>query len=630
MSRYPSCRELVSVRLMVAGAAVLACQLAAGVASAEPDERFAPREAVSRQDMAVLVHRALDVIDDGHRNGSVTAFYGCAETHGFADVGERHSAEIACLADIGVIAGYPDGTFRPDVTLTRQHAAAFTYRLLDATDDMERNDSVAATYGCDPPDSFDDVSGVHSTAINCLAAIGVIAGYPDGTFRPSVTLTRQHIGAFLFRALDVADDRERNDSVECDRTSRFEDVTGTHAPAINCLADLGLYSDELPPPGPPEPLAFSSISAGSDHVCGILQDTGEVRCWGSNYEEAGIVYYGQATPPDGVFASVSAGSEVTCGVRPDESVACWGGDDHGESSPPGGKFSAVSAGGNHACGLRPDGTVRCWGSDHANEASPPSGEFVDVSAGGSFSCGVRTNGRVRCWGTNFADVTSPPTGRFTTVSAGTSGVYACGLRTTGVVECWGSVSWYGVSGDETPPRGRFSTLAVGYRHACGLRSGGTVECWGRSLQGRPTPTGQFVAITSGVGFTCGLRPEGTVECWGSNEHAKASPPAGPYVSVTSSDRHGCGLRDDGAVECWGSDEFGQATPVEGYVFTSVTAGDDHTCALTDDYRIRCWGSDLFGQSTPPSTGRKYVSVTAGPQHTCAIQRGQSLICWGRV
>ena len=246
--------------------------------------------------------------------------------------------------------------------MTRRHAAAFTYRLLDVADDKERNDSVGATYRCDPADRSGDVTGVPATAVNCLSAIGVIAGYPDGSFRPSVALTRQHIAAFVFRTLDVVDDKVRNDSVECDRSSRFRDVDGVHAAAINCLADLGLYSDEPLWEIPPDPLVFSSISAGIGHVCGILRDTGEVRCWGSNLEEGRIVYYGQADPPNGVFSSVSAGSEATCGIRPDQKVECWGGDDYGESSPPRGRFTSVSAGGNHACGLRSDGTRQVLGS----------------------------------------------------------------------------------------------------------------------------------------------------------------------------------------------------------------------------------------------------------------------------
>ena len=191
---------------MVAGAAMLVWLTGTGIASAETAGSFGPQEAVSRQDMAVLVYRALDVIDDGRRNRSVAGSYGCVTKGSFGDVGEEHSDKVACLTEIGVIAGYPDNTFRPDLVLTRQHAAAFTYRLLDVVDDKERNDSVTATYGCDPADRFGDVSGVHATAVNCLSAIGVIAGYPDGTFRPSVTLTRQHIAAFVFRTLDVVDD----------------------------------------------------------------------------------------------------------------------------------------------------------------------------------------------------------------------------------------------------------------------------------------------------------------------------------------------------------------------------------------------------------------------------------------
>ena len=34
------------------------------------------------------------------------------------------------------------------------------------------------------------------------------------------------------------------------------------------------------------------------------------------------------------FTTVSAGEQYTCGVKADDSVACWGWDEHGEATPP--------------------------------------------------------------------------------------------------------------------------------------------------------------------------------------------------------------------------------------------------------------------------------------------------------
>ena len=169
---------------------------------------------------------------------------------------------------------------------------------------------------------------------------------------------------------------------------------------------------------------FASVSAGSDHTCGVRTD-GSVACWGDDE-------YGQSTPPEGQFASVSAGSDHTCGVRTDGSVACWGDDEYGQSTPPEGQFASVSAGQGHACGVRTDGSVACWGDDEYGRSTPPEGEFASVSAARIHTCGVRTDGSVACWG----ESSEPPAGQFASVSAGLG--HACGVRTDGLVACWGS------------------------------------------------------------------------------------------------------------------------------------------------------------------------------------------------
>ncbi len=76
------------------------------------------------------------------------------------------------------ISGYPDGTVRPDKTITRAEAAVMFYNLLD-----EKNGYI---------NTFTDVpeNQWYSEAVITLAGMGVVNGYLDGTFRPDAPITR--------------------------------------------------------------------------------------------------------------------------------------------------------------------------------------------------------------------------------------------------------------------------------------------------------------------------------------------------------------------------------------------------------------------------------------------------------
>ena len=264
---------------------------------------------------------------------------------------------------------------------------------------------------------------------------------------------------------------------------------------------------------------FASISAGSDHTCGVGAD-GYVGCWGSDF-------FGKASPPDGEFSFVAAGWTHTCGVRADGSVACWGGGDDAEKTmPPGGEFISVSAGDNHTCGVRTDGSVACWGDDDDGEASPPAGQFVSVSAGNNHTCGIRADASVACWGDGYDGQATPPEGGFVSVS-----VYGqtCAVRTDGSVACWGD--GYGglpLAVSERPPEGKFISVSVGNTHSCGVRTDGSVACWGWDHLGQSSPpAGQFVSVSAGEYHTCGIKADASVACWGSDNSGQTSPPGAP-------------------------------------------------------------------------------------------------------
>lgn len=121
------------------------------------------------------------------------------------EVNANFSAAIADPADTGVadwlnttdhtayIYGFTDGDFGPGQNVTRAQVAAMFYRLL-------KNQNVASSA------SFSDVpaGAWYEDAVKTLAALGVITGYSDGTFRPNEPITRAQFSAIAVRFTDTA------------------------------------------------------------------------------------------------------------------------------------------------------------------------------------------------------------------------------------------------------------------------------------------------------------------------------------------------------------------------------------------------------------------------------------------
>ncbi|MEX2356312.1 MAG: S-layer homology domain-containing protein [Thermaerobacterales bacterium] len=105
--------------------------------------------------------------------------------------GHWAQADIESLQSAGIIEGYPDGSFRPDAAVTRAEFIA----LLNRAASLYSTDSTA----------FSDVSTVDWFSGDVAAAVsqGYAAGYPDETFRPHQTVSRQEAAVLLGRFLDV-------------------------------------------------------------------------------------------------------------------------------------------------------------------------------------------------------------------------------------------------------------------------------------------------------------------------------------------------------------------------------------------------------------------------------------------
>jgi hypothetical protein len=136
----------------------------------------------------------------------------------FVDATGVHAVAIATVAEAGIAAGYADGTFRPNATVTRAQMASFLNRALDLT--PTRNHG------------FRDVSGPHAEAIAAVAAAGIATGYGDGTYRPNEPVTRAQMATFLTRAYRLPAASRHG----------FSDVSGPHEGSIAAVAAAGVAS----------------------------------------------------------------------------------------------------------------------------------------------------------------------------------------------------------------------------------------------------------------------------------------------------------------------------------------------------------------------------------------------------
>lgn len=131
------------------------------------------------------------------------------------------------------IAGYGDGTFRPENSVTRSETAVMIYRLLAQIRDMAAPEGAARRFIDTPPGTW------YSTAVCTLALEGIVNGYEDGSFRPEHMVTRAEFVAMALRFAGISPSGAGR---------RFRDVSQTHWAAgyIQAAAGSGLilgYSD---------------------------------------------------------------------------------------------------------------------------------------------------------------------------------------------------------------------------------------------------------------------------------------------------------------------------------------------------------------------------------------------------
>ena len=144
-----------------------------------------PQGNITRAEVATVFYRLLK---DEVRDEVET------DVNSFTDVNadDWFNITVSSLANMGIIAGYEDGSFRPNAPITRAEFAAIAARFFE-NNDVEYNEGL-----------FEDITGDEWYADIVAAAVAhdLISGYPDGTMRPMANITRAEACAIVNRTID--------------------------------------------------------------------------------------------------------------------------------------------------------------------------------------------------------------------------------------------------------------------------------------------------------------------------------------------------------------------------------------------------------------------------------------------
>lgn len=147
---------------------------------------------------------------------------------GFPDIAAvSNRTAIEFLMEKGIVSGYPDGTFRPDVTLNRAELAKMLVKAMNISMDTQ-------TGNC-----FPDVTTQWFAPFVCTAKKeGWIRGYDDGTFRPDATVTMVEGIKMIVMAMGY-------DLLQSSATPLFSDVdpAAWYAPFVTIANRTGLLDD---------------------------------------------------------------------------------------------------------------------------------------------------------------------------------------------------------------------------------------------------------------------------------------------------------------------------------------------------------------------------------------------------
>ncbi|MBQ4504807.1 MAG: S-layer homology domain-containing protein, partial [Firmicutes bacterium] len=188
------------------------------------DGTFRPNVAMTRA-MFVMV---LANMEEAELDNSVSAFKD-------VEAGKWYTGATKWASDNKIVAGYTDGTFKPDTIVTREQMATIMQNYINwrSAETGEIHETEGST------DKFADDAKISKYAKEAVANCrewGLVDGYTDGTFRPQNGSTRAEVAAVISKLAwmvmggESSGRRPSNDEEVTMYTLTYDANGGTNAP----------------------------------------------------------------------------------------------------------------------------------------------------------------------------------------------------------------------------------------------------------------------------------------------------------------------------------------------------------------------------------------------------------------
>lgn len=164
--------------------------LAKQFVSGYPDHTFKPDRSATRAEFVVMLMRALQPI--AASNGPDLTYTDQSS------IGSWAAEAVAQASALGLVSGYEDGSFRPNLSISRAEVAAIIARAIP----LKQADQVTANLGNDAKEPFADEKLIPGWAVDAVTKLqqqGILKGRGGNRFEPQASTTRAEVVTMLLR-----------------------------------------------------------------------------------------------------------------------------------------------------------------------------------------------------------------------------------------------------------------------------------------------------------------------------------------------------------------------------------------------------------------------------------------------
>ncbi|MFD0682191.1 MULTISPECIES: S-layer homology domain-containing protein [unclassified Paenibacillus] len=152
-------------------------------------DEFQPDQAVTRAEFAALIARSMGL-------KPITS-----SQNKFNDVrsGDWFEGQVYAAAEVGIVSGYDDQTFRPNQKISRQEMAVMIYRAMKFTG-FDNKSQAGSNVTFTDENLFENWA---KEAISVMANKKIVEGVASGKYDPTATATRAQSSVILSRMLSI-------------------------------------------------------------------------------------------------------------------------------------------------------------------------------------------------------------------------------------------------------------------------------------------------------------------------------------------------------------------------------------------------------------------------------------------